>query len=226
MRKLFVVGGTWEFTPYGLQQDIVNRINKGWQAEWIPYPARYGDGEAYMISVDIGKRNLNDAINRWGGEYSITGYSQGAKIAGDISKERLTDGRFLRSYLIADPSRSPKDRLIGPKVGGKGISGEREVGWKANEFVAPGDFIGSNDNAFLYNVARYTYNMSSRDPVAWIKSFSNAAKEREAGGDVVAGFRTLADYLRTQVHTRYPSYVVQDGLTTTQWIAKDLNRWS
>lgn len=227
-RKLIGIEGTWAPYPWGLLGDVVNKVNKNWEIVSIDYPKRYGDPISYNRSVSEARNKGREAIKecqRKGQEYSIMGYSQGAQAAGDLAKEFGQDPLFLRGYLVADPSRSRRDRLIGPAVSGWGITGERETNWKVNQFAAQGDFICTNSNAFISNIAKYTYDMSAADPVAWVKSFRAAATTRLPGGDPVAGFRAISYYLTSQVHTKYATYIVEPGLSATQWIAKDLNRW-
>lgn len=218
--KLFVVGGTWEVTQYGLCTDIVNRLNPGIEAVWVPYPACYGSKYNYRESYQIGRNNLRVAIDHQQEPFFVVGFSQGAKIAGDVTREHTFNPMFLQSYLIADPDRHIDDRLIGPKVQGHGVAGQRRVGPKAYQFALEGDIICANTNPVFSYIAASTASMSLHKPMTWLKSVGEASWR---GGNPVSAMKQADRFLRSRVHIMYDTEVIENDLTTTGWIASDIN---
>lgn len=213
--------GTWAREPWGLLGDVVSKISV--PVERINYPEQYGDAFSYNESVYIGKRALRRRLARTTEPYIIICYSQGAHIAGDVALEYRDDNNFKGIFLVADPKRSPRDRLIGPDPGGRGIFGSRPIGPKATHFAAPGDIITANRNAFISNVAWYTLEKKKFGRREWFKTFKAAKDQRLPGGKIWDAIKDVKLYLGTQAHTNYNSYQVNDGLTVPEWIARDIN---
>lgn len=219
MSTLFVVGGTWEVEPWGLCKAVVDKLPGDWEPIWIPYPARYGNAMAYKDSYTIGKNYLREQIEDCKDEFCILGYSQGAKIAGDISAQYLMNPRLYRSYLIADPERHTDDQLIGPHVDGMGVAGQRRVGWKARHFAAPGDLICANTNPVFTYIASATATLSTAQPTAWLKTIGTLAW---SGGSTKQALRQADRFIRTKVHSSYDKYKVDEYTTVPEWIISDL----
>lgn len=216
------VEGTWAPEPWGLLGEIVSRVSL--PIERIQYPEQYGDAFSYNESVTVGKSVLRKKILSISEPYIVVCYSQGAHIAGDVLLEFRSDTSFKAAYLIADPKRSSRDILVGSDPGGTGIFGPRPVGPKALHFAAKGDIISANTNGFISNVARYTLEKKKQGVKAWLRTFKSARTERVAGGKVISAFKEVHYYLKSKVHTSYGSYIVEDGLTVTEWIARDINK--
>jgi|SRR6478752_93488 len=219
--KLFVVGGTWEVDAFGLCTDIVNRLHSDIEAEWVPYPACYGSKYNYRESYQIGRNNLRVAIDKCTDQFAIVSFSQGSKIAGDVTREHTFNSQFLQSYLISDPDRHIDDMLISDlPVIGQGVAGQRRVGSKAYQFALPGDIICCNTNKVFEYIAASTASMSVHKPLTWLRSVGNVSWR---GGNPVDAMKQADQFLRSRVHIMYDTTVVKDGLTATEWIANDLN---
>lgn len=226
MKKVLIVEGTWAPKPWGLLGDVVRRLNNDWLPIRIQYPEKYGDPVSYKKSTTIAEINLTNEIifcQRDKIPYIILGYSQGAGVAGDVGRRFHEDPLLRGVILISDPKRSRRDRQVGPAVVGYGVSGEREIGSKARQIVAPGDFIADNDNPFLTNVASYTYEMGLSDVISWAKAIPKAIMDRKPNGDPIRGIRTVANYIASGVHTKYNTYLVEPNVTATQWVANYIN---
>lgn len=219
VKTLFVVGGTWETTPWGLCNSVVSQLSNQWNPIWIPYPATYGNNISYKESYTIGRTNLRQQIDNCDTEYSILGYSQGAKIAGDIASMHQMDTNLEKVYLWADPERHTDDQLIGPRVKGHGVAGQRRVGWKARQFAIPNDIICCNQNPVFSYVASATATMSTHQPKSWIRTISSTDWQ---GGSIVAALKQADAYIRARVHSKYDTYEVEPGLTATAWILRDM----
>ena len=220
--RIIACEGTWARDPWGLLGDTVALLNQ--PVERVNYPEQYGDSFSYNESVYIGKRALKKKLSRVKEPFVLISYSQGAHIAGDVALEYKDDPNFKAIYLIADPKRSPRDRIIGEDPGGQGIFGSRPIGVKAFHFAAPGDIITANKNNFISNVAWYTLEKKKFGRREWFKTFKLARTQRLPGGKFWSAVRDVRLYLGTQVHTSYNSYVVEGSLTVPQWIASDISK--
>jgi hypothetical protein len=218
--KIFFVCGTWQ-SGLGLFRNIADGI-EGIESVLIPSPAKYGDGMSYKQSVAATELNIFNQLADLDEPYSLVAYSQGAHASGNIVKD-FPLKNLVRLYNIADPMRSPKDKLVGPLVGGSGIMGSREIGPRATQIVAPGDIVAANGNPFVRNVARYSVDMSLTNPIGWIKSFGAAARMHEEGGKPLDAFKEVTKYLATQVHIRYSDYEIEPGLTVPDYIIREIN---
>lgn len=111
---------------------------------YTPYPAAiFGgtEGGGYVASKDAGIDRANAHMRTVATRcpatvFLLTGYSQGADIAGDIAaaighnKGVIPANRLLAAALIADPSQSPVDQpTIGLKQPGMGFAGVRTGGF-------------------------------------------------------------------------------------------------
>lgn len=219
MSTLFVVGGTWELEPWGLCQQVVDKLPGDWEPVWIPYPARYGNAMAYKESYTAGKKFLRDRIEECTDPFSILGYSQGAKIAGDIAAQHLMNPYMQRAYLIADPERHTDDLLVGPKVEGYGVAGQRRVGWKARHFAAPNDIICCNTNPVFQYIASATATMSTARPLEWLRALADVPW---SGGSPSLAVRQADRFIRTKVHSSYNQYKVSNDVTVPEWIVNDI----
>jgi hypothetical protein len=224
MTALLVVEGTWAAEPWGLCGYVIEILNDTIRPERIPYPGRFGDGVSYSQSASIATENLRRRIDTLKEPYVLLGYSQGAGAVGDVASEYRDDPNLIAAFNIADPKRSPEDRLIGQYAPGCGIISSRYIGPKALQFASPDDFIASNTNPFLSNVAAYTLDRSRVKDLEWFKSFKKCSANRQTGGDVRAAIKTVKTYIKTQVHTNYHLYEVEPGITATQWIARAINQ--
>lgn len=219
MSTLFVVGGTWESEPWGLCQKIVDKLPGDWEPIWIPYPARYGNAMAYRESYTVGKNYLRKQIEKCEGNFSILGYSQGAKIAGDVAAQHMMNPAMNRAYLIADPERHTDDQLIGPNVEGQGVAGQRRVGWKARQFAAPDDIICCNTNPVFTYIASATATMSTAKPIDWLRTLGGVSW---SGGSPRLALRQADKFIRSKVHSSYNTYKVDDLITVPEWIIRDI----
>ncbi len=224
MTTLLVVEGTWAKEPWGLCGYVVNELSNKINVERIPYPGRFGDGISYSHSASLAAENLRRRIDTLKEPYLLLAYSQGAGAAGDVAAEFHEDPNLIALYNIADPKRSPFDLVVGQKAPGCGIIGSRIIGTKAKQFASPFDFVTSNTNPFLSNVASYTLDRSRVKDLEWFKSFKKCSSSRMAGGSLRDAVKQVRAYMKTQAHTNYHMYEVEPGISATQWIANDINK--
>ena len=135
-------------TPVGILGAILEPIKKHAKVKlatyYTPYPATIigsTDGGGYLASKNAGIDNANAHIKTVAQRcpqtvFLLTGYSQGADIAGDIAaaighnKGAIPATRLLASALVADPSQSPVGQpTIGLNQPGMGFAGERTGGF-------------------------------------------------------------------------------------------------
>ncbi len=219
--KVFFVCGTWQ-SGLGLFRKISEGL-EGIESVLIPSPAKYGDGMSYKQSVAATERNIFNQLAELDEPYFLIAYSQGAHASGNIVRDfPLKNLKHL--FNIADPMRSGRDNVAGPVVGGSGIMGSREIGSRATQFVAPGDFVAANTNPFISNVARYSVDMSLTNPLSWVKSVLPAARAHEQGGRALEAFKEVSKYLASGVHIRYGDYQVEPGVTVPDYIIREINR--
>lgn len=218
MNTLLVIGGTWENTPWGQCGPIVKRLPEGWNPVWIPYPAKYAGVNGYKHSYTQGKHNLWAQINKTSENFAILGYSQGAKIAGDVAAAIGFESRFLRSYLIADPERHVDDELVGPPVVGQGVYGQRRVGPKCRQFAQPGDIVCANQNPTLHYMAGSTAMLCIQHPLIWMRDAGKQPWPEVGKGTILE----IKQFIRSKVHVSYNSYEVAKNTTVTDWIVKDI----
>jgi len=146
------IPGTWETAedadpsiPVGMLKPIAHSIadtnGSAAQVHALPYMARaFDNGKTYADSKSDGLTRAKDVIAEIATKcsdtkFTITGYSQGADIAGDLASEigngsgPLKAEQVLAVGLLADPgSGTNGEAVIGPKPSGKGIADPRPQG--------------------------------------------------------------------------------------------------
>ncbi|WP_280420048.1 hypothetical protein [Nocardia carnea] len=102
----------------------------------VEYPADYGVNVPFRDSYAAGRIAAIDAIHAEPGPFLLSGYSQGAYIAGDLALDIATEfvgvgidrHRMRGVALIADPKRPAGAGCPGiPTPPGHGIAGQRPV---------------------------------------------------------------------------------------------------
>ncbi|MDH6284574.1 cutinase family protein [Prescottella agglutinans] len=152
--EIIAVPGTWETNknanpnvPVGMLKTITDKVEakSGGTVKSI-YPAyeatAFDQGVAYADSQADGVKSVTDTLRQRASRcpsttFALTGYSQGADVAGDVA-EAIAQGRGpipaskLRGVvLIADPRRgTPGETVVGPNPPGHGIAGPRTDGFK------------------------------------------------------------------------------------------------
>lgn len=146
------IPGTWETAedadpsiPVGMLKPIAHSIadtnGSAAQVHTLPYMARaFDNGKTYADSKSDGLTKAKDAIAEIATKcsdtkFTITGYSQGADIAGDLASEigngsgPIKAEQVLAVGLLADPgSGTNGEAVIGPKPSGEGIADPRPQG--------------------------------------------------------------------------------------------------
>ena len=146
------IPGTWETAeganpsiPVGTLKPIANSlVDQHGSAALIytlPYMARaFDNGKTYADSKSDGLIKAKDVLSEIAAKcsdtkFTITGYSQGADIAGDLASEIGNDSgpvkaeQVLAVGLLADPgSGTEGEAIIGPKPSGQGIADPRPQG--------------------------------------------------------------------------------------------------
>ncbi|MDF3319738.1 cutinase family protein [Rhodococcus sp. C3V] len=147
-----VIPGTWETAedadpsiPVGMLKPVADSLadkhGSAVQIYTLPYMARaFDNGKTYADSKSDGLARAKDALSEIatkcsGIKFTITGYSQGADIAGDLASEigngsgPIKAEQVLAVGLLADPgSGTNGEAVIGPKPSGKGIADPRPQG--------------------------------------------------------------------------------------------------
>ncbi|MBT2274233.1 cutinase family protein [Rhodococcus qingshengii] len=149
---ILFIPGTWE-TEEGadptlsvgmlkpIADSIADKHGSAAQVYTLPYMARaFDNGKTYADSKSDGlskaKRVLSETAAKCSNtKFAITGYSQGADIAGDLASEigngsgPITAEQVLAVGLLADPgSGTEGETVIGPHPSGKGIADPRPQG--------------------------------------------------------------------------------------------------
>ncbi|MDJ0407156.1 cutinase family protein [Rhodococcus erythropolis] len=146
------IPGTWETAedadpsiPVGMLKPIAHSIadtnGSAAQVHTLPYMARaFDNGKTYADSKSDGLTRAKDILSEIATKcsdtkFTITGYSQGADIAGDLASEigngsgPIKAEQVLAVGLLADPgSGTNGEAVIGPKPSGKGIADPRPQG--------------------------------------------------------------------------------------------------
>lgn len=147
-----VIPGTWETAedadpsiPVGMLKPIADSLadkhGSAAQIYTLPYMARaFDNGKTYADSKSDGLARAKDVLSEIattcsGIKFTITGYSQGADIAGDLASEignssgPIASEQVLAVALLADPGSGTKgEAVIGPHPSGKGIADPRPQG--------------------------------------------------------------------------------------------------
>lgn len=146
------IPGTWETAddadpsvPVGMLKPIADSLadkhGSAAQIYTLPYMARaFDNGKTYADSKSDGLSKAKDVLTEIAAKcsdtkFTITGYSQGADIAGDLASE-IGNGsgpvkaeQVLAVGLLADPGSGTKgEAVVGPKPSGKGIADPRPQG--------------------------------------------------------------------------------------------------
>ena len=124
-----------------IADSIADKHGSAAQIYTLPYMARaFDNGKTYADSKSDGLKRAKDVISEIatkcsGIKFTITGYSQGADIAGDLASEigngtgPIKAEQVLAVGLLADPgSGTNGEAVIGPKPSGKGIADPRPQG--------------------------------------------------------------------------------------------------
>jgi hypothetical protein len=148
------VPGTWETSenadpavPVGMLAPIANAIsgrNSNAQVYTLPYMARaFDNGHTYGDSKTDGTGRATDVLKGIAAScpntyYTLTGYSQGADIVGDLASQIGNGGgpvpaeKVLAVGLLADPgSGTTGEATVGPRASGNGIADPRPAGMGA-----------------------------------------------------------------------------------------------
>ncbi|MBW4818602.1 cutinase family protein [Rhodococcus qingshengii] len=146
------IPGTWE-TGEGsdpsisigalkpIADSIADKHGGAAQIYMLPYMARaFDNGKTYADSKSDGLTRAKDLLSEIAAKcsstkFTITGYSQGADIAGDLASEIGNDSgpvkaeQVLAVGLLADPgSGTDGETVVGPQPSGKGIADPRPQG--------------------------------------------------------------------------------------------------
>lgn len=173
---------------------------------FVPYIAQFGNPTAYPESEASGVKATRDLIQSIATKcpstkFALTGYSQGAAVAGDVATQigngegPVDADKVVAVALISDPNRNPDtEKLVGAPVEGAGLAGPRakdfgKVGDRVVTFCAPGDLICATPAA--------------------AKTLSN----------IPAALAQVGTYMTSQVHSSYAGYQVEDGKSATAWTA-------
>lgn len=222
----------------------------------IPYTSGYGDKASYLNSVNNGKEFLTKLLIQLKDQdpdalIFLVGYSQGATIAGDITRDWGLGLNAIPEvtayYGIADPRRNRGD-LVGPPVEGCGITGERGHSGKAADrffqFCAPGDIIASSDpdKDLFMEASEFTNQFWVGDVISWIgftigtladpefqdrlrKNYSGITGWFKFNSKLARTFDRGFNYIKSNVHTKYATYNLGAqgcGMTVPEWIADDI----
>lgn len=136
---VFAVGGTWDPDGHTTQAVTDRYAAQGYAAKSVTYPASFwplGD-QTYDASVAVGVQTLRSEVNIFhaqcpGSNVVITGYSQGARIAGDVLGDIARDGSMPQSQvtgvLYSDPRNSQGgiETVIPNVVPGATMAGTRD----------------------------------------------------------------------------------------------------
>ena len=146
------IPGTWETAAeadpsisVGMLKPIADGLKEqqgnAAQVYTLPYMARaFDNGKTYADSKSDGLTRAKDVLNKIATKcsdtkFTITGYSQGADVAGDLASEigngtgPIKAEQILAVGLLADPGSGTKgEAVIGPQSSGKGIADPRPQG--------------------------------------------------------------------------------------------------
>ncbi|MDV8009400.1 cutinase family protein [Rhodococcus sp. IEGM 1318] len=146
------IPGTWETgegadptVSVGMLKPIADSLadkhGSAAQIYMLPYMARaFDNGKTYADSKSDGLTRAKDVLFETAGKcsntkFTLTGYSQGADIAGDLASEigngsgPITAEQVLAVGLLADPgSGTDGETVVGPQPSGKGIADPRPQG--------------------------------------------------------------------------------------------------
>lgn len=171
---LMVVPGTWETSsnanpdaaPKGMLAGVTKPLMQRFSSsqlniKHVPYEASaFDQGLAYTDSKVTGVKQTAGMIAQIAAQcpstkFFITGYSQGADVAGDVAsmigngQGPINSSRLGLTVLYADPGRgTPGEKIAGPHTTGVGLAGPRKAGFGSAEVIticADGDRYCSTD---------------------------------------------------------------------------------
>lgn len=183
---VLVVGGTGESFEgdtrtevSGLLAGVTDALDDRFRAQWVGYPASYGpaphlSGISYADSVDIGMRNVGDALDGTTGPVMMIGYSQGAVVIRRLLAERdahadAAIARVLAVGFVADPHQ-PAGVVAG--CAGWGVAGrgpDLPSSIPAWWVGAPEDMIcNASRDSFIRDIADLTSALTFAAPRRWL----------------------------------------------------------
>ncbi|WP_430335129.1 cutinase family protein [Rhodococcus sp. ACT016] len=242
--QVISVPGTWESNaaddphnptanPASLMLNVTRPLQQSFSPQradvyTVPYVAQFSnpvalppDGqESYNNSRAAGTAATIDVIERRHAEcplttYLLTGFSQGAVIAGDVAARigagdgPVSPDLVLGVGLIADGRRDPAAApTVGPQVAGVGaelsLSGLKLPGITMTG-ARPGGFGALADRAVQI--------------CAPTDGICDAPADALKLGNWLSSASRLGEYYNNPVHAQYNSFVVDgNGTTATQWI--------
>ncbi|MGW0045088.1 cutinase family protein [Rhodococcus sp. NPDC003348] len=242
--QVIAIPGTWEssatddpFNPTANPASLMLNVTRPLQAEFgaeraqvytVPYVAQFSnpialppDGQtSYNKSRGEGTVKTTEVMAAMHAEcpltsYVLTGFSQGAVIAGDVAASigagtgPVPADQVLGVGLIADGRRDPAaGQGVGPSVAGVGaelsLAGIKLPGITMTG-ARPGGFGALNDRAVQI--------------CAPSDGICDAPGEAFKPGNWMASLSRLLEYVNNPVHALYNSFVVDgNGTTATQWM--------
>ncbi|MFD4293687.1 cutinase family protein [Rhodococcus sp. NPDC058505] len=242
--QVVAIPGTWEssaaddpFAPTANPNSLMLNITRPLQAEFdpqrvqvytVPYVAQFSnpvalppDGQmSYNKSRGEGTAKATDVLAAMHAEcpltsFVLTGFSQGAVIAGDLAASigagtgPVPADLVLGVGLIADGRRDPAAGVtVGPPVAGVGaelsLAGIKLPGITMTG-ARPGGFGALNDRAVQI--------------CAPTDGICDAPSEAFKPGNWMGSLSRLLEYVNNPVHALYNSFVVDgNGTTATQWM--------
>lgn len=180
-----------DFTTAGMLSNIVGLLPPQYEVRVVDYPADYGLGMPYAVSVGMGEMALEEAIRAADAPTIVLGYSQGAAVAGNVCA-RLSGvgGDVVAVGLVSDPARSRKQyRPLPLQPEGYGCTGERIIDEqqmtrygtyvKVWQLAAQGDPICClPEGNPLRSIADLTDRMALNDFGGWWRDVVEDLKER------------------------------------------------
>ena len=244
--QVVAIPGTWESSaaddpyaptanPASLMLNVTGPLQNQFDASradvyTVPYVAQFSnpvafppDGQqSYNNSRAAGTAATNDFLVQRHAEcpltsYVLTGFSQGAVIAGDVAASigngtgAVPADLVLGVGLIADGRRDPAYGItVGPSVAGVGAE------LSLNGLKLPGlTMTGPREGGFGALNDR-TYQICAPSD-----GICDAPAEAMNPGNLLTSLPRLAEYYNNPVHAMYNSFQVDsDGTTATQWMAQ------
>lgn len=244
--QVVAVPGTWESAvgddpynptanPFSLMLNVTRPLQQQFDPQradvyTVPYVAQFSnpvalppDGQqSYNNSRTAGTAATEDILSRRSAEcpltsYFLTGFSQGAVIAGDVAAKigagngPVPADRVLGVALIADGRRDPDAApTIGPPVAGVGAE------LSLAGLKLPGmTLTGPRPGGFGELADRTVQICAPTDGIC------DAPPDALRLGNLLASAPRLLEYYNNPVHAMYNTFVVDDaGTTSTQWVAR------
>lgn len=252
--KLYVlaVPGTWAngVSP-GFLADVTAGLGPETKVQYVGYDATafpwekaiYGKSKAQAVANTRGLA-LQMLRRCPGTKIALTGYSQGADAAGDLAPEigtglgPIRPGQVAGVVLFADPRRSHRDNLVGPRLAGQGSGGPRlnGMGWlrpRSFTICEPNDvYCNVPRDHFITRIAGYLAETSDPTPSQILQYQHEAAailrelltlggpgKIVQELGDKRAREQIISfsRFLQSGSHSSYRAFQVKPGVTAVQW---------